>query len=258
MSRSTARDEYADGRRANATIYTKLPADSSSIRLIRLLPNATPGISCELFQSTLQEARNQYKALSYTWGESENGDSSPRAVIRCNNATVRVKANLYAALRRLQQRKQPVVLWVDSLCINQADDTERTHQVGMMRDIYANCTEVIIWLGIRGRSDDLGESMEVDDSEEEDAGRRVRFHGDERDLGKLNSYLYQLSNGLRKLTPESRDVYGAFCVISMLSQGVLPSKIWYLRHLDHSPPIFKGMTTIMEKSWVRKKQNLPK
>lgn len=48
------------------------------------------------------------------------------------------------------------------MCINQADDDERTHQVGMMRDIYAKASEVIIWSGIRGHDEDLGKKMEVD------------------------------------------------------------------------------------------------
>lgn len=37
------------------------------------------------------------------------------------------------------------------------------------------------------------------------------------------------------------DVYGAFCVISLLFQNVPVSKIWYLRYLDYSPPIMRGL-----------------
>ncbi|KAF3771413.1 HET-domain-containing protein, partial [Cryphonectria parasitica EP155] len=195
-------------RRLNTQpLYSKLPP--GTIRLVRLLPATSSGLECELFESTLQIARNHYNALSYTWGETNPGE---RAIITVNETVVGIKANLYNALRRVRQRTQPVVLWVDSLCIDQSDEADRTQQVGMMRDIYASSSEVIIWLGIRGRGDDLGES----------------------------------------LSPDAIDIYGAFCVISMLSQGVLASKIWYLRHLDHSPPIIRGLNAIMQKSWWRR------
>lgn len=39
------------------------------------------------------------------------------------------------------------ILWVDRLCINQADETERAQQVGMMSRIYSGAGSVIVWLG---------------------------------------------------------------------------------------------------------------
>lgn len=226
-------------------LYTKL--SPGTIRLVRLLPATSAGVECELFESTLRNARDHYKALSYTWGETNPGE---RAIISINNFIIGVKANLYNALRRLRQRTQPVVLWVDALCIDQTNESERTQQVNMMRDIYAGSSEVIIWLGIRGTGDDLGEFVDRGGDNSEDVGQRIRFSGDERDVDKLDSYLSQLAARKQALSPEARDIYGAFCVISMLSQGVLASKIWYLRHLDHSPPITRGLQAIMRKSWV--------
>lgn len=38
-------------------------------------------------------------------------------------------------------------LWIDALCINQADHIEREEQVRLMSDIYANAETVLIWLG---------------------------------------------------------------------------------------------------------------
>jgi hypothetical protein len=225
-----------------------------SIRLIQLLPGDDVGIRCELYETTLELSKSLYKALSYTWHTPQD---SQKAIISCNGRTLRIGTNLYAALRRLKQRTQPVTLWVDFLCINQADDEERTHQVSMMRDIFANCNEVIIWLGVRGREDDLGQWADgitlADDGDYEDLDRRVKFYGDIRDLSKLQPYLAHISSGQRNLSSEVRDVYGAFCVISMLAQGMPASKLWYLRHLDHSPPIMRGLAAIIEKPWVSPK-----
>ena len=38
-------------------------------------------------------------------------------------------------------------LWIDALCINQDDTTERGHQVGVMHKIYSNNQENLVWLG---------------------------------------------------------------------------------------------------------------
>lgn len=38
-------------------------------------------------------------------------------------------------------------MWVDAVCINQADDNEKSAQVAMMDTIYTNCQKTVIWLG---------------------------------------------------------------------------------------------------------------
>ncbi|KAK2615941.1 hypothetical protein N8I77_002662 [Diaporthe amygdali] len=41
----------------------------------------------------------------------------------------------------------PLNLWIDALCINQADNDEKASQVAMMGRIYAATTSVTVWLG---------------------------------------------------------------------------------------------------------------
>lgn len=38
-------------------------------------------------------------------------------------------------------------LWVDQLCIDQANVFERNHQVGLMSKIFGQAAQVIVWLG---------------------------------------------------------------------------------------------------------------
>jgi hypothetical protein len=38
-------------------------------------------------------------------------------------------------------------LWIDALCINQADVAEKTHQVGLMGRIYRQSQNTLAWLG---------------------------------------------------------------------------------------------------------------
>ena len=62
--------------------------------------------------------------------------------------------NLAAALRRLSVEEAEKRLWIDAICINQADAVEKTHQVQMMREIYSLASQVIVWLGPEEPSDD--------------------------------------------------------------------------------------------------------
>lgn len=41
----------------------------------------------------------------------------------------------------------PELMWIDSLCINQIDTSEKNYQVRLMGDIFAKAQHVLIWLG---------------------------------------------------------------------------------------------------------------
>lgn len=58
-----------------------------------------------------------------------------------------VRPNLHSALRALRRRDRDASVWVDAICINQAEESERTHQVWQMKDIYRNARVVRVWLG---------------------------------------------------------------------------------------------------------------
>ncbi|KAJ0122367.1 hypothetical protein J7T55_002880 [Diaporthe amygdali] len=217
-------------------LYRELPSNKRTIRLLRLLPGRPEDheIRCQLYESSLIDAVGNYKALSYTWG---SGAPECDEVVCCDGLIVPVTLNLYSALHKLRDLTATLTLWVDSLCIDQYNENERTHQVGMMREIYANSKEVIIWLGA-GRSD-----VTATDSVE------VRFSGDERDVPKIEYHLGRLWRGQLELPPGGRDVFGAFCVISMLAQGLLASRIWYLKNLDYAPPIIRGLLALLDEPW---------
>jgi Heterokaryon incompatibility protein (HET) len=75
-----------------------------------------------------------FVALSYTWG-----DARETKEIFINGRAVRVRPNLEAALRVLREKgpiRAGVKVWIDALCINQADTNERNCLVPRMREIY--------------------------------------------------------------------------------------------------------------------------
>jgi len=55
-----------------------------------------------------------YEALSYTWG-----DPSDTALIRCNELgnCLSVTKNCEYALRKLRQKDQERILWIDAICL---------------------------------------------------------------------------------------------------------------------------------------------
>ncbi|VUC37957.1 unnamed protein product [Clonostachys rosea] len=132
--------------------YQPLDSNTNQIRLLRLRKGYhTDTIECEIFDTSLDEADCMpYEALSYTWGY----ESEP-AEIRLNGELAWVTWNLYMALSCLRLSDQDRLLWVDALCINQANDQERGHQVSHMKEIYQNAEQVLIWLGRAGDNVDL-------------------------------------------------------------------------------------------------------
>lgn len=66
-----------------------------------------------------------------------------------DSIAVPITKSLNSALSYISSLHHPsdsVVLWVDSLCIDQAHDAEKSQQFGMMKDIYSECANCYIWL----------------------------------------------------------------------------------------------------------------
>ncbi|KAK4170056.1 HET-domain-containing protein [Cladorrhinum sp. PSN259] len=129
-------------------VYIQLKPQRREIRLLTLLPDTPDQIPrCQLSIQTLDDVP-AYNALSYVWGQPASSQA-PENVIELNGHRFAVTANLLSALRHLRPppTAQPVTLWVDAVCINQADLDERSQQVTMMREIYASAERVFIWLG---------------------------------------------------------------------------------------------------------------
>ncbi|KAH7377442.1 heterokaryon incompatibility protein-domain-containing protein [Cadophora sp. MPI-SDFR-AT-0126] len=86
--------------------------------------------------------RKPYEALSYVWGESTR-----RKSMVLDNQHFAINQNLYEALQHLRSRSSNRTLWIDAICINQANESERNYQVSLMGDIYTCANHVVNWLG---------------------------------------------------------------------------------------------------------------
>ncbi|KAF4452107.1 hypothetical protein F53441_5040 [Fusarium austroafricanum] len=93
--------------------------------------------------------RIAYEAVSYTWSKGP-GKRGKDHVIYIGKwwDILPITENCFDALQNCRLKNENRRLWVDAICINQSDISERTHQVGIMRDIYSAANRVLIYLGI--------------------------------------------------------------------------------------------------------------
>ncbi|KAK3942946.1 heterokaryon incompatibility protein-domain-containing protein [Diplogelasinospora grovesii] len=90
----------------------------------------------------------EYETVSYTWG-GEDGDysrSRPIFVGPFWDVVFQTK-NCWDMLRFVRPWRGTRIVWVDALCINQGNITERGQQVAKMGQIYEQCLRVIVYLG---------------------------------------------------------------------------------------------------------------
>jgi hypothetical protein len=98
--------------------------------------------------------RPSYEAVSYTWANPK-GDVSLTSEIRCRGSKIAITKNCEAALRRLRLQGRNRRLWVDAICIDQNDTSEKNHQVRLMSTIYSNAAQVLSYLGVTQISNKL-------------------------------------------------------------------------------------------------------
>ena len=126
--------------------YSSLPLGHDGIRLLRLIPNKdeTAVIKCQLFDYTLESGKQThlYEALSYVWG-----DPNKTVPIFIGEHRFNITENLHTALLHLRNHSIERIIWVDAICIDQANEQEKAHQIQYMTKIYGQANHVIIWLG---------------------------------------------------------------------------------------------------------------
>ncbi|KUJ09719.1 HET-domain-containing protein, partial [Mollisia scopiformis] len=111
-------------------------------RLAVLQPGSrTTSIRVKLVHTTFAD-RPKYEALSYAWGRADVVKG-----VELNGRRVEIRVNLWLALVHLRRTKEERLLWIDAICINQADLEERSEQVQIMAYIYSRAKRVLVWLG---------------------------------------------------------------------------------------------------------------
>ncbi|OWY43327.1 HET-like protein [Alternaria alternata] len=121
--------------------YKRLTRDRT-IRILDLAPGTwDEPIICSLRTVDLDNDNPRYEAISYAWG-----DHNDRKPVICNGCAITTTRSLFEALQRFRYVDATRTLWADALCINQADDDEKTLQVRLMSSIYTKAVSVLVWL----------------------------------------------------------------------------------------------------------------
>jgi Heterokaryon incompatibility protein (HET) len=123
-----------------------LEQGKAQIRLLRLLPceDAEPDvIRCSLYVVNLDD-KPSYAALSYTWQPV-----NPQHDILINQQLFPVDDNLWQFLSTTTQALQEgnMSIWVDQVCIDQHNMSERNNQVSLMGRVYSQAYPTLVWLG---------------------------------------------------------------------------------------------------------------
>ncbi|KAK4444771.1 heterokaryon incompatibility protein-domain-containing protein [Podospora aff. communis PSN243] len=155
--------------------------DAQCIRLLSIRHDESKPHSLSLSLREVNLNTNpHFLALSYTWRSPIYATKprigrpppEPHYGVECDNEITNISPNLFHFLQnvlatlqrpraqreRSGQKTRPtskpklehllstLPIWIDALCINQANDSERQHQVLLMHEIYSRAEHVIVWL----------------------------------------------------------------------------------------------------------------
>lgn len=127
--------------------YQSLDKNHEEIRLLQIdLSNAG---RYKMLQAVPLGALAIYSAISYF-----SGDPGNTITVEIDGIKMNIFANLARAISeaigfwKKKLPDQPMLLWVDQICINQSDAIEKSQQVNFMREIYRRATFVYVSMPI--------------------------------------------------------------------------------------------------------------
>lgn len=121
------------------------------IRLLRFLPQPSQSENAPMrirIKTCKIDELPDYVAVSYEWGQG-----SPNRLIALNDRDFWIRDNLWWCLVNLRKQKLGEWFWIDCICINQNNFSERDAQVQLMGQIYTKAMCVGSWVGKSGREE---------------------------------------------------------------------------------------------------------
>ncbi|KAL4871478.1 hypothetical protein BDV12DRAFT_206225 [Aspergillus spectabilis] len=151
ISRSDARAK-SSRISAHATAHSPVYRNKLSreeIRLACLSPSEDESSPIHLvLENHILADSLEYETVSYMWGGEDGDYTTCKPVFIGPYWDVMMQTrNCYQMLRTARLAREPRIIWVDAICINQQNDIERAEQVENMAKIYEQCSRVIVYLG---------------------------------------------------------------------------------------------------------------
>ena len=116
------------------------------IRLACIHPGAPTENLVAHFVNANIDSLPQYYAISYLWGQDSR--MSP-LLVRSGSVlkVLKVATIPHSILRAFRHPSQVINVWIDAICINQQDFTERGAQIPFMSTVFKHASSVRVWLG---------------------------------------------------------------------------------------------------------------
>jgi hypothetical protein len=146
-------------------LYSALPLRDDMIRVIDVHQNHTPHsttantLSGQLRVLALSD-KPKFVALSYSWGSKGKDESPYNIQIYASGGIVEISIpeTAYQAISDVRDHYEgQLTLWIDTICINQNDNSEKEIQIPLMREIYSNAEIVYVHLG---RTESIGDAFD--------------------------------------------------------------------------------------------------
>lgn len=122
--------------------YGVLDPDASEIRLLVLSPSSSrpkDAVQAHLITTSIDKAP-EFEAMSYRW------TTVGEAALVLDGRRHSVSQGVFDMLHALQHPIDERIIWIDCICINQADHSEKESQVKLMAEIYRSANRVVAWL----------------------------------------------------------------------------------------------------------------
>lgn len=122
--------------------HESLDLQKDEFRVLKLSSALQGGfIQCKLLKRPIGK---KHVCLSYTWGPED----AKRQEILINGRKFKVRQNLFDFLDVARTMlPSNSWLWIDAICIDQTNDSEKIHEIRRMPRLFGNAKYVISWLG---------------------------------------------------------------------------------------------------------------
>jgi hypothetical protein len=133
-------------RRVGSYQHRSLPDMATNIRLVEILPALDPNteIQCRVFIVSLKDPP-PYAALSYIWGGQHS--KTPITIEGHTFLVLPSQLMLLSTMRTRSESRYPAI-WLDYLCIDQANIEETRSQVQILTNVYSQAREVVVGLSV--------------------------------------------------------------------------------------------------------------
>jgi hypothetical protein len=201
---------------SSSYIYQPLADPSSQIRLLHIVQGGRDDPIICTIEAVERNTDPNYIAVSYTWGAA-----NAMEIIFVNGQQLEVRRNCFFALWQLRLHNLDMPIWIDSICIDQRNNVEKSKQVRLMGTIYARAFLTAAC---------LGQGLELSA-----VIQNIKEHSDDNDtsyepkLGEEYTRVFN-TNITDKFMAEGKDLF-------TLASNPYFKRLWIVQELYHSKHI---------------------